>query len=331
MALALVAGVIRPDQTEALAPSEQVAPFKPSFHQVVRGVSQPVFVTHAGDGSGRLFLVEKSGRIRILVNGQPLPTEFLRIGDAGGGFEQGLLGLAFHPNAGGDPGLGREPTGPPFRTAGGVPVSVDSRAPWMEQPTWIEHASRAVVLALVLFVAVYPILAVLATSLATQQEIDANGGFMLWLTRPTLAAYQMIFSGGVVMRTLAISIGVTVVGTLVSLTLTVAMAYGLSRPRPARPAGPARPRRPSPGPARRAPNRAARPGWSHRPTCRSRGLRRTCRAVRTACARPASERFPETSSRRSRRRPARVVRSTWSRSACRPCRRRWSRTRPGSR
>ncbi len=109
-------------------------------------------------------------------------------------------------------------------------MSVDSRAPWLEQPSWLEYAGRAIVLALVLFIALYPILAVISTSLATQQEIDAGGGFVLLPTRPTLAAYQMIFSGGVVMRALAISIGITTIGTLVSVALTVAMAYGLSRP-----------------------------------------------------------------------------------------------------
>jgi hypothetical protein len=34
---------------------------------VTAGLAGPVFATHAGDGSGRLFLVEKEGRIRILA------------------------------------------------------------------------------------------------------------------------------------------------------------------------------------------------------------------------------------------------------------------------
>lgn len=52
------------------------------------------------DGSGRLFVIEKVGRIRILENGQLLETPFLDITDQVGsnGNEQGLLGLAFHPN-----------------------------------------------------------------------------------------------------------------------------------------------------------------------------------------------------------------------------------------
>jgi glucose/arabinose dehydrogenase len=52
------------------------------------------------DGSGRLFVIEKLGRIRIIKNGQLLPDPFLDITDRvkEDGNEQGLLGLAFHPN-----------------------------------------------------------------------------------------------------------------------------------------------------------------------------------------------------------------------------------------
>jgi glucose/arabinose dehydrogenase len=66
--------------------------------QVASGLSQPLFLTHAGDGSGRLFIVEKTGRIKILKNGQVLGTPFLAIPrQVSSGYEQGLLGLAFHP------------------------------------------------------------------------------------------------------------------------------------------------------------------------------------------------------------------------------------------
>ena len=51
------------------------------------------------DGSGRLFVIEKAGRIRIIENDQLVETPFLDITDRVGsnGNEQGLLGLAFHP------------------------------------------------------------------------------------------------------------------------------------------------------------------------------------------------------------------------------------------
>jgi glucose/arabinose dehydrogenase len=66
---------------------------------VAPGLSKPLFMTHANDNSGRLFIVEKTGRIRIYRNGVLFGTPFLSItGAVSSGYEQGLLGLAFHPN-----------------------------------------------------------------------------------------------------------------------------------------------------------------------------------------------------------------------------------------
>src|SRR5688572_10967871 len=63
------------------------------------GFRQPLYLTHAGDGSGRQFVVEKGGAIRVIKSGQLLPTPFLDITARilASGSEQGLLGLAFHP------------------------------------------------------------------------------------------------------------------------------------------------------------------------------------------------------------------------------------------
>ncbi len=68
--------------------------------QIASGLAQPVFLTHAGDGSGRLFIIEKPGKIRILQNGELLPTPFLNIVSQVDSekSERGLLGLAFHPD-----------------------------------------------------------------------------------------------------------------------------------------------------------------------------------------------------------------------------------------
>lgn len=69
---------------------------------VTSGLSQPLALRHAGDGSNRLFVVEQGGRIMIVADGALLPAPFLTISSATpGGFvssgESGLLGLAFHP------------------------------------------------------------------------------------------------------------------------------------------------------------------------------------------------------------------------------------------
>jgi glucose/arabinose dehydrogenase len=88
------------------ATAEQVPPAAPDlatisvrFEPAVEDVEQPLFVTHAGDGSGRLFVVEKIGRIRVVQDGELLPAPFLDISDKVSlASEQGLLGLAFTPD-----------------------------------------------------------------------------------------------------------------------------------------------------------------------------------------------------------------------------------------
>lgn len=76
-------------------------PLTLSFTEVVSGLVSPTFITHAGDGSGRLFLLEQGGRVRISSGGVLLPAPFLDITDrVVSGGEQGLLGLAFPPGSG---------------------------------------------------------------------------------------------------------------------------------------------------------------------------------------------------------------------------------------
>lgn len=60
-------------------------------------LSQPLAVRHAGDGSGRLFIVQKTGSIRLFKDGALVVTPFLTLSVATSS-EQGLLGLAFHPD-----------------------------------------------------------------------------------------------------------------------------------------------------------------------------------------------------------------------------------------
>lgn len=63
-------------------------------------LSRPVQLTHAGDGSGRVIIVEKAGRIRIMRDGQLVERPFLdisgRIWEAY--YEQGLFNIAFPPS-----------------------------------------------------------------------------------------------------------------------------------------------------------------------------------------------------------------------------------------
>lgn len=71
------------------------------LERVARGLDSPLAIEAApGDGSGRLFVVERGGRIRILRGGRVAPEPFLDLRKrvSRNHDERGLLGLAFHPD-----------------------------------------------------------------------------------------------------------------------------------------------------------------------------------------------------------------------------------------
>jgi len=84
---------IQASQANAPAVSQRL-----ELRQVASGLTKPTSVTNAGDGSGRLFIAQQTGEIRILVNGALLPASFLDISALVSGGEGGLLGLTFHPD-----------------------------------------------------------------------------------------------------------------------------------------------------------------------------------------------------------------------------------------
>ncbi len=94
---------------------------KVELELVADGLTSPVHLTHAGDGTNRLFVVDQPGQIRIIEDGVLLETPFLDVSDRlvelgfFGTFdendfdERGLLGVAFHPDYAnpGKPGHGK--------------------------------------------------------------------------------------------------------------------------------------------------------------------------------------------------------------------------------
>jgi glucose/arabinose dehydrogenase len=77
-----------------------------AFDSVVTGLDQPLAIANARDGSGRLFIAEQGGRIRIVKDGKLQDGAFLDVADEiSTGGERGLLGLAFHPGYPTDPRL----------------------------------------------------------------------------------------------------------------------------------------------------------------------------------------------------------------------------------
>ncbi|WP_435858572.1 carbohydrate ABC transporter permease [Streptomyces pathocidini] len=110
------------------------------------------------------------------------------------------------------------------------PARTSGRPPWMERPSPLGRGGKALVIAVIAVVVTYPFLLALGTSLATQEELSANGGYVLLPDHPTLEAYRVVLAGGVVTQAALVSVGITVAGTALSLLCTVTLAYGLSRP-----------------------------------------------------------------------------------------------------
>ncbi|MHB8958044.1 MAG: PQQ-dependent sugar dehydrogenase [Candidatus Limnocylindrales bacterium] len=78
-----------------------VAGVRVALQPLANGLSQPLFATGARDGSGRLFVVEQAGTVRVVLDGVLAPAPYLDLTDriASGG-ERGLLALAFAPQFG---------------------------------------------------------------------------------------------------------------------------------------------------------------------------------------------------------------------------------------
>lgn len=91
-------GQSAPATTTPVTPPTVIPATSVSLTQVAGGFAGPVAITSAGDGSGRLFVVEQGGVVRIVRNGAVAPQSFLNISSlVTSGGEQGLLGLAFPP------------------------------------------------------------------------------------------------------------------------------------------------------------------------------------------------------------------------------------------
>lgn len=73
--------------------------FTVQLQPFLTGLSSPVFITHAKDGSRRLFVVQQRGLIKVVQPGSNTATDFLDLTGkvSQTGSERGLLGLAFHP------------------------------------------------------------------------------------------------------------------------------------------------------------------------------------------------------------------------------------------
>ena len=71
----------------------------PRLQPFLTGLSSPLYLTHAKDGSRRIFVVQQRGIIKVVQPGTTTATDFMNISSkvSSSGSERGLLGLAFHP------------------------------------------------------------------------------------------------------------------------------------------------------------------------------------------------------------------------------------------
>ena len=105
LCLCLVVPALSQDAGVMLTRDNPPDPAAFTLETVADGFHRPIYATHAGDGSGRLFVLEQSGKVWILRDGARMPVPFLDVSQLispsalrPGFTEQGLLGIAFHPD-----------------------------------------------------------------------------------------------------------------------------------------------------------------------------------------------------------------------------------------
>jgi putative aldouronate transport system permease protein len=109
-----------------------------------------------------------------------------------------------------------------------VAVRASAAPYWRERPGLTSQVIKAVVLVVLVAAMLFPFVYVLSVSLSSQQDLQGANVALIPL-HPTLGAYATILQGGVVTSALKVSVGVTVIGTLLCMLMTTTLAYGLSR------------------------------------------------------------------------------------------------------
>lgn len=103
------------------------------------------------------------------------------------------------------------------------------RPVWEEEPHRAGLAAKGTVLVLACAAILFPLWIVIVTSLSSVKTITRAGGLVVVPREITFVAYQELLGGGQVTRAALVSVGVTTIGTVFSMTVSVLCAYGLSR------------------------------------------------------------------------------------------------------
>jgi putative aldouronate transport system permease protein len=103
------------------------------------------------------------------------------------------------------------------------------RPVWEEKPTAVGQSVKTATIVVVLAMILVPLYSIVLTSLSTQESVNLAGGLVMIPHGVTAEAYRQIFGNQLVMHSLLVSFGITVIGTAVSMVISVLCAYGLSR------------------------------------------------------------------------------------------------------
>lgn len=107
----------------------------------------------------------------------------------------------------------------------------DARRPaWDEQPSRAGQGVKGLSLVIICLAILLPLYTIVLTSVSSAATVTRSGGLVLVPGEVSLEAYRQILAGGVVTRAVGVSVGITLVGTLISLVVSVLGAYGLSKP-----------------------------------------------------------------------------------------------------
>jgi putative aldouronate transport system permease protein len=116
-----------------------------------------------------------------------------------------------------------------MRTATRAAAEADRRPAWEEEPTPVGQALKGLTLTGVCLLILGPLWVVIVTSLSDTRTITEAGGLVVVPEGISFRAYTEVLSGGAVTRAVLVSLVLTVVGTAVSMVVSVLGAYGLSR------------------------------------------------------------------------------------------------------
>jgi ABC-type glycerol-3-phosphate transport system permease component len=107
----------------------------------------------------------------------------------------------------------------------------NERPRWEEPPTAVGEAAKGLTLGVVVLAMLVPLWIIVVTSLSNQAAVNRAGGLVIWPGDLTFEAYRVMLEDITVRNALLVSLGITGVGTLVSMAVSVMCAYGLSRSR----------------------------------------------------------------------------------------------------